>query len=64
MQGIIDREKLDSFYLPMYGPSDKELRKIIQDENSFMINKIVVHDVVSDMDKKKLHHPKDGSSRN
>jgi len=57
-KGIIDREKLDSFYLPMYGPSDKELRKIIQDENSFMINKIVVHDVVSDMDKKSSITPK------
>ena len=49
----------------MYGPSDKEPREIIQDEGSFMINKILARDVISDMDKKKkLHDPKDGSSRN
>ena len=36
----------------MYGPSDKELREIIQDEGSFMINKILARDVISDMDKK------------
>ncbi|CAD6336817.1 unnamed protein product [Miscanthus lutarioriparius] len=52
-RGVIDREKLDSFYLPMYGPSDKEPREIIQDEGSFMINKILARDVISDMDKKK-----------
>ena len=37
----------------MYGPSGKELREIIQDEGSFMINKILARDVISDMDKKK-----------
>ena len=36
----------------MYGPSDKELREIIQDEGSFVINKILARDVISDMDKK------------
>jgi len=47
----------------MYGTSDKELREIIQDEGSFMINKILARDVISGMDKKTLHDPKDGSSR-
>jgi jasmonate O-methyltransferase len=43
----------------MYGTSDKELREIIQDEGSFMINKILARDVISGMDKKKkLHDPK------
>ena len=36
---------LDSFYLPMYGPSDRELREIIQDEGSFEINEMQVHPV-------------------
>jgi jasmonate O-methyltransferase len=35
----------------MYGPSDEELREIVEDESSFSINKIEVHDVLSDMDK-------------
>ncbi|KAF8657508.1 hypothetical protein HU200_060070 [Digitaria exilis] len=47
----IDREKLDSFYIPMYGPSDKELRKIIEDESSFTINNILAHEVMNDMDR-------------
>ena len=34
---------LDCFYIPMYGPSDTELREIIQDEGSFEINEIQVH---------------------
>jgi len=36
---------LDCFYIPMYGPSDTELREIIQDEGSFEINEIQVHKV-------------------
>ncbi|CAN6178308.1 unnamed protein product [Urochloa humidicola] len=50
-RSVIDREKLDSFYIPMYGPSDKELRQIVEDEGSFTINKMLVHDVMTDMDK-------------
>jgi hypothetical protein len=42
MQGVIDREKLHSFYTPMWA----ELREIIQDEGSFMINKILARDVI------------------
>ena len=34
---------LDCFYIPMYGPSETELREIIQDEGSFEINEIQVH---------------------
>ena len=36
---------LDCFYLPMYGPTDVELREIIQDEGSFEINEMQVHPV-------------------
>ncbi|KAL6596644.1 hypothetical protein ACP70R_047287 [Stipagrostis hirtigluma subsp. patula] len=35
----------------MYGPSDKELRDIIQDENSFTINKMQVQELIDSMDK-------------
>nr|TKW21179.1 hypothetical protein SEVIR_4G178000v2 [Setaria viridis] len=56
-EGAVGREKLDSFYqsntfyIPMYGPSDKELREIVEDQSSFSINKIQVHDVIRDMEK-------------
>ncbi|KAL6596645.1 hypothetical protein ACP70R_047288 [Stipagrostis hirtigluma subsp. patula] len=53
-RGAIAREKLDSFYIPVYGPSDKELREIIQDENSFTINKIQILDVISGIDKSSM----------
>ena len=40
---------LDCFYIPMYGPSDMELREIIQDEGSFEINEMQVHQVVKSL---------------
>ncbi|CAN6216810.1 unnamed protein product [Urochloa humidicola] len=42
--GLIDEEKLDSFYIPFYGPSEKELRDIIETEASFSIIKMAVHE--------------------
>ncbi|CAL5007701.1 unnamed protein product [Urochloa decumbens] len=44
-RGLISREMLDCFYVPMYGPSDMELQAIIQDEGSFEINKMHVHEL-------------------
>ncbi|KAL6851966.1 hypothetical protein ACP4OV_020151 [Aristida adscensionis] len=49
-RGVICREKVDSFYVPVHGPSDKELREIIEDERSFKITKMQVHDFMSVMD--------------
>ncbi|CAD6340266.1 unnamed protein product [Miscanthus lutarioriparius] len=43
-KGLIDNEKLDSFYVPLYGPSEKELREIIEAEGSFSINKMAIHE--------------------
>ncbi|XP_047073643.1 inactive anthranilate O-methyltransferase 1-like [Lolium rigidum] len=43
-EGVIDRAKFNSFYVPLYGPSDKELREIIQEEGSFSISDMRVHD--------------------
>ncbi|EMS62585.1 Salicylate O-methyltransferase [Triticum urartu] len=39
-EGVIDKAKFDSFYLPVYEPSNKELREIIQDEGSFSITEM------------------------
>jgi len=41
---LIDNEKLDSFYIPFYGPSEKELREIVEAEGSFSIDKMALHE--------------------
>ncbi|VAH66650.1 unnamed protein product [Triticum turgidum subsp. durum] len=50
-EGVIDKEKLDSLYIPVHGPSDEELREIIQEEGSFSITEMRVHDPISGMDR-------------
>uniref|UniRef100_A0A0D9WPX5 Jasmonate O-methyltransferase n=1 Tax=Leersia perrieri TaxID=77586 RepID=A0A0D9WPX5_9ORYZ len=45
--GLIDKEKFDSFYIPIYGPSDEELRQIIQEESSFSIRQMQVPELTS-----------------
>lgn len=41
-KGVINKEQFDSFYIPIYGPSDEELREIIQLEGSFSIREMQV----------------------
>lgn len=43
-KGLIDEERLDSFYIPVYGPSEKELREIVEAEGSFSIDKMAIHE--------------------
>ncbi|WVZ94565.1 hypothetical protein U9M48_040444, partial [Paspalum notatum var. saurae] len=43
-RGVISRKMLDCFYVPMHGPSDMELQEIIEDEGSFNLNKMEVHE--------------------
>ncbi|KAF6993000.1 hypothetical protein CFC21_009948 [Triticum aestivum] len=43
-EGVIDKAKFDSFYVPLYGPSSEELREIIEAEGSFSIREMRVHD--------------------
>lgn len=47
-KGVINREKFESFYIPIYGPSDEGLRDIIQSEGSFSIRELQVHEPTSD----------------
>uniref|UniRef100_A0A0E0E1D5 Jasmonate O-methyltransferase n=1 Tax=Oryza meridionalis TaxID=40149 RepID=A0A0E0E1D5_9ORYZ len=49
-RGIIDKEKLDSFYIPLYAPLENEVNEIIEDEGSFEINKMLVRNPFSGMD--------------
>jgi hypothetical protein len=48
---VIDKERLDSLYIPVHGPSNEELREIIQEEGSFSITEMRVHDPISGMDR-------------
>ncbi|VAH69968.1 unnamed protein product [Triticum turgidum subsp. durum] len=50
-EGVIDKAKYDSFYVPIYGPSNVELREIIQEEGSFSINEMHVQDFKRGVDK-------------
>ncbi|KAF0903085.1 hypothetical protein E2562_024564 [Oryza meyeriana var. granulata] len=50
-RGMISKEEVDSFHIPLYCPLDKEVRSIIEDEGSFEINTILMHDPYSGMDK-------------
>lgn len=43
-KGMINREKFDTFYIPIYGPSNEELKEIIQAEGSFSIREMQVHE--------------------
>jgi jasmonate O-methyltransferase len=51
---MLNKERFESFYIPMYAPTDKELRMIIQDESSFVINKIDAHKPRSGLDEGEL----------
>ncbi|KAF7039216.1 hypothetical protein CFC21_049262 [Triticum aestivum] len=48
-EGVIDKEKFDSFYVPVYEPSSKEVRETIEEEGSFSIKEMQVHDPTTDM---------------
>ncbi|KAE8795428.1 Jasmonate O-methyltransferase [Hordeum vulgare] len=48
-EGVIDKEKFDSFYGLMYEPSDEELREIIQEEGSFSIREMRENDPRTNM---------------
>ncbi|XP_044957575.1 probable jasmonic acid carboxyl methyltransferase 2 [Hordeum vulgare subsp. vulgare] len=49
-KGMVNRAKFDSFYIPIYGPSDVELREIIQAEGSFSIREMQVHEPTSNVE--------------
>lgn len=50
-EGVIDKEKFDSFYGLMHEPSLEELREIIQEEGSFSIREMREHDPRTDINK-------------
>ncbi|KAF6988339.1 hypothetical protein CFC21_005896 [Triticum aestivum] len=49
-KGVINKAKFDTFYIPIYGPSDEELRGIIQAEGSFSIREMQVNEPTSNVE--------------
>ena len=45
MQGLIEENKMDTFNIPQYNPSPKELKLEIEKEGSFAINRLEVSEV-------------------
>ncbi|KAL6607048.1 hypothetical protein ACP70R_042701 [Stipagrostis hirtigluma subsp. patula] len=50
-RGIIDKEKLKTFYIPLYATYEKEVKEIIEEQGSFNITKLEVHDSMSGVNK-------------
>ncbi|XP_074313371.1 S-adenosyl-L-methionine:benzoic acid/salicylic acid carboxyl methyltransferase 3-like [Silene latifolia] len=40
LEGLIEEEKLDNFNLPLYSPTVDEVRKLVEAEGSFALNKL------------------------
>jgi jasmonate O-methyltransferase len=51
LQGVLDKEKLKAFYIPLYSPSEKEVKVIIKEQGSFSINELQVHDTLAGVNK-------------
>ncbi|CAN6216981.1 unnamed protein product [Urochloa humidicola] len=43
-RGVLDKQKLNTFYIPLYAPDEKEVKEIIKEHGSFSISKLQVHD--------------------
>ncbi|XP_002450044.2 jasmonate O-methyltransferase [Sorghum bicolor] len=50
-RGVLDKQKLKAFYIPLYSPSEKEVKEIIEEQGSFSINKLQVHDPIAGVNK-------------
>ena len=48
---MLDKQKLKAFYIPLYSPSEKEVKEIIEEQGSFSINKLQVHDPIAGVNK-------------
>uniref|UniRef100_A0A1J3JWE4 Salicylate/benzoate carboxyl methyltransferase n=1 Tax=Noccaea caerulescens TaxID=107243 RepID=A0A1J3JWE4_NOCCA len=44
VEGLVSASKVDSFYMPFYDPSEKEVKEIVRKEGSFEIKDIVTHE--------------------
>ncbi|KAF8657466.1 hypothetical protein HU200_060027 [Digitaria exilis] len=50
-RGVLDQERLKTFYIPLYAPYEKEVKEIIEEQGSFSINKLQVHDSMAGVNK-------------
>ncbi|XXG77335.1 hypothetical protein AAC387_Pa08g1507 [Persea americana] len=52
-QGVIQKAKLDSFHLPYYSPSAKELKDVIAAEGSFALDQLQITEITVNTNDKK-----------
>ncbi|XXG48803.1 hypothetical protein AAC387_Pa02g3151 [Persea americana] len=45
LEGLLEKEKVDSFNAPYYSPSPEELESVIQGEGSFVLNRLQLYEV-------------------
>lgn len=45
MQGLVQEEKIDSFNAPYYAPSAEEVRNVIEEEGSFIVNHLEAFEI-------------------
>lgn len=50
-RGVLDKKKLKALYIPLYAPSEKEVKEIIEEQGSFSINELQVHDSMAGVNK-------------
>jgi hypothetical protein len=43
-RGVLDKQKLKTFYIPLYAPYEEEVKDIIEKQGSFSICRLQVHD--------------------
>ncbi|KAJ8633288.1 hypothetical protein MRB53_026624 [Persea americana] len=52
-KGVIQKAKLDSFHLPYYSPSAKELKDVIAAEGSFALDQLQITEITVNTNDKK-----------
>ncbi|CAL5076371.1 unnamed protein product [Urochloa decumbens] len=50
-RGVLDKQKLNTFYIPLYATNQKEVKEIIEEQGSFTISKLQVHDGMNGVNK-------------
>ncbi|KAM6581579.1 hypothetical protein CsatA_005353 [Cannabis sativa] len=55
-EGIIEEKSVDNFNVPMYSPTAKEVREVIEEEGSFWLEKLEVYEIAWDDDTNNINN--------
>ncbi|KAF4375526.1 hypothetical protein F8388_024185 [Cannabis sativa] len=56
IEGIIEEKSVDNFNVPMYSPTAKEVREVIEEEGSFWLEKLEVYEIAWDDDTNNINN--------